>query len=137
MAPRRRVLAALAGATCAPLLHAADANAIDLRWIAQAQRQRQRALSWDDQPYGAVVVVEGQLVGEGPSRVVQLNDPNAHAERIAIADALSRLQRTTLAGGTLYSTSRPCRVCEAAAARAGISRLVFGEQASDGGAPRP
>lgn len=133
--PRRTLIAAVLA--CAAGSRAADADrAADLRWIAEAERQRQRALGWGDQPYGAVLVLEGHLVGEGPSRVVQRGDPDAHAERVAIAHAQQRLGRRDLAGATLYSTSRPCALCEAAAARAGVGRMVFGAQAQDGGAPR-
>ncbi len=98
---------------------------------------RRLAQSWGDQPYGAVLVLGDELVGEGPSRVVQRGDPTAHAEREAIRDAQRRLQRTRLDGSVLYSTSRPCSACEAAAAAAGVSRMVFGEDLADAGAPRP
>jgi tRNA(Arg) A34 adenosine deaminase TadA len=133
-ASRRTTLIALAAASALPL-RAADRTA-DRRWIAEAERQKQRALAWGDQPYGAVLVLGERVVGEGPSRVVQRNDPDAHAERVAMADAQQRLGRASLAGSTLYSTSRPCALCEAAAARADVARLVFGADASDGGAPR-
>jgi tRNA(adenine34) deaminase len=132
--PRRTLLSASLGAAFAS--RASDCDA-DLRWITQAERQKQRALGWNDQPYGAVLVLDGRLVGEGPSRVVQRNDNDAHAERVAIADAQQRLGRVSLAGATLYSTSRPCRLCEIAAARAGVARMVFGADANDGGVPRP
>jgi tRNA(Arg) A34 adenosine deaminase TadA len=132
--PRRTLLAAALAAALPA--RAADRDT-DLRWIAEAERQKQRALGWGDQPYGAVLVLDGALVGEGPSRVVQRNDGNAHAERVAIADAQRRLGRSLLTGSTLYSTAPPCRICEAAAARAGVARLVFGADAGDGGAPRP
>jgi tRNA(adenine34) deaminase len=132
--PRRTLLAAALAAALPA--RAADRDT-DLRWIAEAERQKQRALGWGDQPYGAVLVLDGALVGEGPSRVVQRNDSNAHAERVAIADAQRRLGRSLLTGSTLYSTARPCRICEAAAAKAGVARLVFGADAGDGGAPRP
>jgi tRNA(Arg) A34 adenosine deaminase TadA len=133
-ARRRSLLAVALGSAFAAR---ADDRAADRRWLALAEQQRDRALGWGDQPYGAVLVLDGRLVGEGPSRVVQRQDPDAHAERVAIADAQARLGRTKLAGSTLYSTSRPCGLCEAAAARAGVARLVYGAQAQDGGAPRP
>jgi len=134
MTRARRLLIAAAAALALPA-RGAD-RATDLRWIAEAERQKQRALGWGDQPYGAVLVLGGALAGEGPSRVVQRQDADAHAERVAIADAQQRLGRASLAGSTLYSTSRPCALCEAAAARAGVARLVFGTDATDGGAPR-
>ncbi len=107
------------------------------RWYEAAAALRGLALSWGDQPYGAVLVLGDELVGEGPSRVVQRGDASAHAEREAIRDAQRRLQRTRLDGSVLYSTSRPCSACEAAAAAAGVHRIVFGEDLVDAGAPRP
>ena len=96
---------------------------------------RRLALSWGDQPYGAVVVQDGRIVGEGPSRVVQRNDVNAHAEREAIRDARERFGAQVLRGAVLYSTSRPCALCEAAAAEAGIVRMIHGADLKDAGAP--
>ena len=97
---------------------------------------RRLAESWGDQRYGAVLVMGGALVGEGTSRVVKDNNPDAHAERVAILDAQRRLERGGLVGSVLYSTSRPCSICEAAAFRAGVSRMYFGPRLADDGAPR-
>lgn len=105
-------------------------------WAAAARRMLELALSWGDQPYGAVLVLDGQLVGEGPSRVVKNKDPSAHAEREAIRDAQARLGRSRIEGSVLYSTSRPCRACEDAAADAGVSRMIHGDALHDAGAPR-
>lgn len=93
------------------------------------------AESWGDQPYGAVVVADGVVVGEGPSRVVKRGDPTAHAEREAIRDAQRRLGRPSLAGSVLYSTSRPCRPCETAAAEAQVARMIYGPELNDAGRP--
>jgi tRNA(Arg) A34 adenosine deaminase TadA len=108
----------------------------DRRWYEAALSMKQRAESWGDQPYGAVLVLGHELVGEGPSRVVQRRDSTAHAEREAIRDAQRRLKRIDLAGSVLYSTSRPCAACEAAAAAAGVGRMIFGEDLTDAGVPR-
>lgn len=107
----------------------------DPKWHEAAVRMRQLAESWGDQSYGAVLVAEGAVVGEGPSRVVKDKDQDAHAERVAIRDAQRRLGRQNLAGSVLYSTSRPCAVCEAAAARARVSRMYFGQPLQDAGIP--
>ena len=106
------------------------------KWYESALAMKRLAESWGDQPYGAVLVLEGTLVGEGPSRVVKDGNTDAHAERVAIRDAQRRLGRTSLAGAVLYSTSRPCGACEAAAAAAGVSRMYYGESLVDAGAPR-
>lgn len=108
----------------------------DPKWYAAAVSMLRQAESWGDQPYGAVLVLEGRLVGEGPSRVVRNRDVDAHAEREAIRDAQRRLGRNDLPGAILYSTSKPCRLCEAAAAEAKVSRMFFGPTLIDAGAPR-
>ena len=106
------------------------------QWYEAAVSMLRLARSWGDQPYGAVLVAGGAVIGHGPSRVVQLGDPTAHAEREAIRDAQRRLGRASLAGSTLYSTSRPCRMCEAAAAEANVARMVYGAELHDAGTPR-
>ncbi|MFN0184037.1 MAG: deaminase, partial [Aquabacterium sp.] len=94
--------------------------------LARAHALRDDAVRNGDQPYGAVVVdAQHRIVGEAPSRVVRLRDPDAHAERQAIHDARQRLQRSDLAGLVLVSSSRPCGLCEAAAARAGLARMIW------------
>lgn len=135
---RRRILclAALAAAATGRV-NAQPAGHPQRRWFEQAERMRQRALGWGDQPYGAVLVTAGGLVAEGPSRVVLKQDPEAHAEREAIREAQRLLGTRRLDGAVLYSTSRPCRACEQAAAAAGVSRMYFGVDLDDAGAPRP
>jgi tRNA(Arg) A34 adenosine deaminase TadA len=109
----------------------------EARWFEAAVAMRNLALSWGDQPYGAVVVRHGALLGEGPSRVVKHQDPDAHAEREAIRDAQRRLGRERLDGAVLYSTSRPCALCAAAAARAGIRHMYFGQSLEDAAPDAP
>lgn len=136
---QRRLLCQACLGAMLPLAPAAWAQAShpQARWHAEAERMRQQALSWGDQPYGAVVVIGDQVAGWGPSRVVLDRDIDAHAERVAIADALRRTGATTLRQAVLYSTSRPCALCEAAAARAGIMRMYQGADLRDAGVPAP
>jgi tRNA(Arg) A34 adenosine deaminase TadA len=142
--PRRRALLARAGALLALAAGTRLAGGQAMpsesnhgrRWYEAALRMKRLAESRGDQPYGAVLVLDGRLVGEGPSRVVALGDATAHAERMAIRDAQRRLNRAVLPGSVLYSTSRPCPDCEAAAAAAGVGRMYFGESLQDAGMPR-
>lgn len=97
---------------------------------------RKLALSWGDQAYGAVLVKDNRIIGHGPSRVVKYKDPEAHAEREAIKDALAGSGAQAVMGAILYSTSRPCRACEVAAAKAGVQRMYFGRDAQDAGSPK-
>lgn len=128
---------AVAGAALLVLGWPAAAGAGALNEAMQRARQlRDQAVRAGDQPYGAVVLLDNRIVGEGPSRVVQHNDPTAHAEMEAIRDAARRLGHRDLSGALLVSTSRPCRMCEAAAGWAGIARMVHGDALTDAGAPR-
>ena len=122
----------------AAAIAAVDARASDpdRKWYEMALAMRRLAESWGDQSYGAVLVLDGTLIGEGPSRVVKDRDFDAHAERVAIRDAQRRVGRASLAGAVLYSTSRPCSACEAAAKAAGVSRMYYGESLVDAGPPR-
>jgi tRNA(Arg) A34 adenosine deaminase TadA len=130
---RRSATIGMAAALLRPLPGAAaDHHA----FIAAAFRMKEEAVAAGDQPYGAVVVVAGRIVGHGPSRVVLNGDWTAHAEREAIRAAQADLGRTGLAGALLYSSSRPCAACERAAAEVGIARMYYGAEATDAGPPR-
>ena len=136
---RRALLAsgvALAASNLRPSAQAqSSGHDPELRWYEAAAEMRRLAESWGDQPYGAVLVLGGALVGEGPSRVIKNQNPDAHAEREAIRDAQQRLGREKLHRAVLYSTSRPCSLCEAAAAKAGVARMYFGPKLTDAGVP--
>jgi tRNA(Arg) A34 adenosine deaminase TadA len=138
---RRSALLRAAGITLAATtagIHnvVAAAATPDARWYEAAVSMKRLAESWGDQPYGAVLVLNGLLVGEGPSRVVKNQDSSAHAEREAIRDAQRRLGTDYLEGAVLYSTSRPCSLCERAAATAKVNRMYFGASLVDAGRPQ-
>lgn len=105
-------------------------------FMQRALEMRRLAVQRGDQPYGAVIVRDGKVVGEGVSAVVTTPDPTAHAEMQAIRDAARRLKTRDLSGCEMYGTSRACPMCEAGAYWAGIARLWYGESVADGGAPR-
>jgi len=104
-------------------------------FIKAAFKMKAEAVRLGDQPFGAVVVKDGRIIGYGPSRVILKQDATAHAEREAIREAQARLG-TDLSGCLLYSTSRPCAACERAAAHAQIARMIHGADATDAGPPR-
>lgn len=76
-------------------------------------------------PFGAVVVKDGKIVGQGWNRVTSTNDPTAHAEVTAIRDACSNLGSFQLEGCTVYSSCEPCPMCLGAIYWARPERLVF------------
>ena len=148
----RRALLGLAGAFAAVLVQtrtraaqakttaAGDieqpARAAPQAYIERAFELRRQAVESGDQAYGAAVVKGGRIIGQSQSLVVLDDDATAHAEMSAIRDAARRVGRGDLCGATLYSSSRPCPMCEAAAFWAGIQRFHFGRTIEDGGAPR-
>ena len=110
-------------------------DASELKFIGRAFELRQHAIDTGDQGYGALVVRDKIIIGQAPSEVVINGDPSAHAEMQAIRDAARRSASRNLAGSILYSSSRPCPMCEAAAYWAGIETMIYGESATDGGRP--
>ncbi len=126
---------ALNGVALVPA-RAAAPDAERRRFMARAVEMRRRAIASGDQAFGAVVVKDGRVVGEGVSAVLTTPDPTAHGEMQAIRDAARRLGSEKLAGCELYTTFQPCPMCETAAYWAGIERIFYGEAVTDGGAPR-
>jgi tRNA(Arg) A34 adenosine deaminase TadA len=82
-------------------------------------------------PFGALVVREGSIVGEGVNSVTASNDPTAHAEVNAMRAAAKSLGTFTLAGCQLYSSCEPCPMCFAAAYWARLDAVYYGAGAAD------
>ena len=85
-------------------------------------------------PVGAVMVRDGEIVGEGWNQPIGCHDPSAHAEIMALRDAAARLQNYRLPGTTLYVTLEPCPMCAGAIVHARVERVVFGATDPKGGA---
>lgn len=85
-----------------------------------------RAEAEGEVPVGALVVLEGEVVGEGWNRPIVSHDPTAHAEIIALRAAAERLGNYRLTGATLYVTLEPCPMCAGAMVHARIGRVVYG-----------
>jgi tRNA(adenine34) deaminase len=98
----------------------------DRAWMRHALELAQRAAQEGEVPVGAVIVKDGQLVGEGWNRVIALNDPSAHAEILAMRAAGARLGNYRLPGCSLFVTLEPCSMCAGAMIHARLERVVFG-----------
>ena len=85
-------------------------------------------------PVGAVVVLDGQVIGRGGNQPIRTNDPTAHAEIVALRDAARRAGNYRLPGATLYVTVEPCLMCVGAMIHARIDTLVFGATEPKAGA---
>ena len=134
--PRRTFLACSGAALVGGPAWAQGLTDSQRLFVAEAIRMKEEAVARGDQPYGAVMVVDGVIAGYGPSRVNSDRNPDAHAERVALWDAQRRLGRQTLDGAVVYATSRPCSACQRALAAAGVGRMLVGPTAEDAGRPQ-
>jgi tRNA(adenine34) deaminase len=91
-----------------------------------ALEEARRAESEGEVPVGAVVVLDGQLIGRGRNRVIANLDPTAHAEILALREAAAAVGNYRLIGATLYATLEPCAMCCGAAVNARVGRVVYG-----------
>ena len=79
-------------------------------------------------PIGCVIVLRGEVIGEGHNETHQNHDPTAHAEIVAMRRAGARVGDWELRGATLYSTLQPCGMCSMASIWAKIGRIVYGAE---------
>ena len=86
------------------------------------------------QPFGAVVVKDGKIVGEGINRSAMNHDPTSHGETEAIRDAARKLGTVDLRGTVLYSSCEPCPLCVSAMLIAGVSELYYAAGMDQAGA---
>jgi tRNA(adenine34) deaminase len=103
-------------------------------FMRKALEQAHAARRAGEVPVGAVVVVDGQVMGEGHNQPIGTHDPTAHAEIVAMRDAARRLGNYRLTGATLYVTVEPCLMCVGAMVHARIATLVFGTTEPKAGA---
>ena len=99
-----------------------------------ALEQAQEARRMGEVPVGAVVVIDGRVMGAGHNRPIAANDPTAHAEIEAMREAATRLGNYRLNGATLYVTVEPCMMCVGAMVHARIGTLVYGAPEPKAGA---
>jgi len=99
---------------------------IDERFMARALELAREAGKLGEIPVGAVLVLNGQVLGEGYNRCVLDTDPSAHAEVIAMRRAAQARQSFRLDGAQLYVTLEPCLMCCGAILQSRTGRLVFG-----------
>lgn len=97
-----------------------------LAWMDRALSLAREAGAAGEVPIGAVVALDGRIVGEGANGPVGACDPTAHAEIVALRDAARRVGNYRLNGATLVVTVEPCLMCLGAALHARIGQLAFG-----------
>ncbi|OZI14890.1 tRNA adenosine(34) deaminase TadA [Sodalis-like symbiont of Philaenus spumarius] len=95
-------------------------------WMRHALMLAGRAEAEDEVPVGAVLVLNGAIIGEGWNRSISHHDPTAHAEIMALRQGGQQVGNYRLLKATLYVTLEPCVMCAGAMIHARIGRLVFG-----------
>ena len=85
-------------------------------------------------PIGAIVSIDGEIVGRGFNQPIRAADPTAHAEIVALRDAARRVGSYRLSGATLCVTIEPCLMCVGALVHARIGTLVYGAAEPKSGA---
>jgi tRNA(adenine34) deaminase len=105
-------------------------------FMRRALAQAELARASGEVPVGAVVVLDGTLLGAGFNQPIGASDPTAHAEIRALRQAGNAIGNYRLTGGTLYVTVEPCLMCVGAAVHARLARVVYGVPDPKGGAVR-
>jgi tRNA(adenine34) deaminase len=101
-------------------------NPADEVFMRRALELARRAQGEGEVPVGALIVLNGEILGAGWNRPINSSDPTAHAEIIALRDAAQRVRNYRLPGTTMYVTLEPCVMCVGAIIQARIERVVFG-----------
>lgn len=103
----------------------------DSEFLAQAIALARRNAEKGGRPFGAVVVRDGKIVGEGVNQMSELHDPTAHAELLALRHAGNHLRQTRLEDCVVYASGQPCPMCLAAMRMAGVPRAVYAYSNAD------
>lgn len=111
-----------------------DLQAQDERWMRRAIELAEQGDALGEVPVGAVIVRDGEVIGEGFNQPITSHDPTAHAEVVALRKAAERVQNYRLVDSTIYVTLEPCTMCVGALVHARIARLVFGTTEPKAGA---
>lgn len=106
----------------------------DEMFMREALVQADLADQANEVPVGAVVVVNGEIVGRGFNQPISSCDPSAHAEIQALRDAAEKLQNYRLVDAELFVTVEPCTMCAGAIIHSRIKRVVFGTTEPKAGA---
>lgn len=112
------------------------ATSDDDQWIAQCIELARIAATREEVPVGAVVVIDGIAVGAAHNRVEELRSPLAHAELLALQQALAAVGEKRLPTATLYCSLEPCFLCAGAILHARVRKVVFAARDPKFGAVR-
>ena len=106
----------------------------DQYWMEQALLLAEQAADAGEVPVGAILVLDGEVIGQGFNSPISGVDPTAHAEINAIRDGATRIDNYRLLNTTLYVTLEPCAMCAGALVHARVGRVVYGASEPKAGA---
>ena len=95
-------------------------------YMAKALQLAEQAGAVGEVPVGAILVKDGEIVGEGFNQPISGCDPTAHAEIVAMRNAAKNLNNYRLSDCDLYVTIEPCTMCVGAMVHGRIRRVLFG-----------
>ena len=119
-----------------PASEAVSLVADDGAFMGLALDEARRAAVAGEVPVGAVVVLNGWVLGRGHNQPIGSSDPTAHAEIVALRQAAREAQNYRLPGAVLYATMEPCAMCCGAVLQARLARVVYGAADAKAGAAR-
>ncbi len=100
-------------------------SAADERFMRHALMLAARAEAQGEVPVGALLVLDGEIIGEGWNQTIGLNDPSAHAEIVALRDAGRRIGNYRFPGAVLYVSLEPCCMCAGAIIHARLGSVIY------------
>jgi tRNA(adenine34) deaminase len=98
----------------------------DIHFMRLAMEEAEAAEREGEVPIGAVLVMDGQVMGRGRNRPIASHDPSGHAEILALRSAGEYLHNYRFSGATLYVTLEPCLMCFGALLHARVNRVIYG-----------
>ena len=107
-------------------MNAINQSDIDFKFMSMALQLARQAEQEGEVPVGAVILLDGNIIGEGWNSPIRSNDPTAHAEIVALRTAAGNMGNYRLPGAELYVTLEPCVMCAGAIIHARIARVIFG-----------
>jgi tRNA(adenine34) deaminase len=103
-----------------------DNLSADIMYMRMALREAEQAAVEGEVPCGAVIVLDGDVIGKAHNQTECLNDPTAHAEILAITQATQAVGNWRLNGAVMYVTKEPCPMCAGALVLSRIKKVVWG-----------
>ena len=98
----------------------------DIQYMRMALREAEQAAAEGEVPCGAVIVLDGEVIGKAHNQTELLKDPTAHAEILAITQATQAVGNWRLSGAVMYVTKEPCPMCAGALVLARLHKVVWG-----------